>query len=250
MKIGCICPTYKRPELLGRAIHCFLQQTYTDSCLIVLDDAGQYKSAVHDRWMLISTPNRYNSLGGKRQAGIDMLPRECDAYMAWDDDDVYWPNAIASVVAALKLRPWAQARVVYETVGPGKLQATEAFRIYKSKPDKVTWGYGGCWGYRLAEHRMVGGYEDNPDRSSNDDLDLARKFFDTYGISGSSTPDSKPWYWYNRDPNVNKISTEGIHFWEKRGDIPCEAIESPPIGWNGPNVYDYQIMDGVQPRPF
>lgn len=250
MKIGCVCPTYKRPQLLGRAIHCFLRQSYTNAYLVVLDDAGQYESREHEHWKLVSQDQRYASLGGKRQAGIGMLPADCDAYMRWDDDDVYFPHALQSVAAALARKPWAQPRLVYETgKGPSWLQATEAFAV-SPVTRRENWGYGGCWAYTLDAHQALGGYDDNPERSCNDDLDMAHKALRKFGPSADSTADVHPWYWYNRDPGVTKISDEGVDFWQLRADLPHTPMTAPPIGWNGPNVYEYTVGDGVQPRPF
>lgn len=44
--ISCVCPTYKRPHMLRNSLACFLAQDYPkDRCeLIILDDAGQYRS--------------------------------------------------------------------------------------------------------------------------------------------------------------------------------------------------------------
>jgi hypothetical protein len=246
MRIGCVCPTYKRPQLLGRAIHCFLQQTHPDCYLVVLDDAGQYSCQEHHNWTLISTSRRYKSLGGKRQAGINMLPKNCDGYMCWDDDDVYFPHAVASVSRALERGAWAQCRVVWETSGHETLVKTEAFtrRRYGTHP---VWGYGGCWAYRLEEHRQVGGYPDDPARSSNDDVDLANTFFGRFGESVDSSVDG-PWYWYCRDPGVNKVCVEGVDFWEKRKLLPMEQIAQLTIGWNGPDIYQFKQLP-ERPRP-
>jgi len=69
VRIAAVCPTYKRPHLLGRAIHCFLQQTHPDRELVILDDAGQYPTQSGDRWRLVG------SLAAP--AGVDAGPRFC-----------------------------------------------------------------------------------------------------------------------------------------------------------------------------
>ena len=107
MKIAAVCPTYKRPQLLGRAIHCFLQQTHPDRELVILDDAGQYRNQAGDRWRLVSINKRYDCFGDKRNAVIDMISPDVEGIVCWDDDDVYWPHAIEAVSAALEKRPWA-----------------------------------------------------------------------------------------------------------------------------------------------
>lgn len=235
MKIGCVCPTYKRPHLLGRAIHCFLTQTHSDCYLVVLDDAGQYQSQEHDKWKLVSTSKRFNSLGGKRQAGIDLLPDDCEGYLCWDDDDVYFPDAVANASKALQNAAWAQCRIVWETLNSNTLTATEAFsRRNQPRHTHPTWGYGGCWAYRLAEHQQLGGYPDDPTWSSCDDTELANRFYSRFGCSANSSPDM-PWYWYNRDNGVNKVSDEGVGFWTTRAKLPSSPVAELQIGWNGPD---------------
>jgi glycosyltransferase involved in cell wall biosynthesis len=250
MKIGCVCPTYKRPKLLGRAIHCFLRQSWKDSYLVVLDDAGQYQPQTHQRWRLVSAPERYNSLGGKRLAGVQMLPDDCEGYLCWDDDDVYWPHAVEAVATALETHAWAQCRLVYETAGDNALAVTHALSVDPSGRNPRFWGYGGCWAYRLKEFWDVGGYDDDAVRSCNDDLDLANKFLARYGPSGDSTASYWPWYWYNRDPGVNKVCDEGQSFWQTRGQFPFTKMKKPPIGWNGDNLYNRVVLEGIHGRPF
>jgi hypothetical protein len=227
-----------------------LQQTYQESYLLVLDDAGQYEEQTHDRWRLVSAPQRYSCIGAKRQAGIEMLPPDCQGYLCWDDDDVYWPHAVASVAAALQQKAWAQCRLVYETAPDGALAITPAFgRNRSSAANPPEWGYGGCWAYRLKELRKLGGYLQHSQQCS-DDRELAEKFLAGYGASADSTSNGNPWYWYNRDPGVNHLSNEGLNFWDIRAGLPLQEIAAPPVGWNGRNLYQSSVLADVQPRPF
>lgn len=244
MRIVVGCPSYKRSRLLGRAIHCFNQQTHTDSEMVIIEDSGAVPSQSGDRWQLHGIAERYANLGAKRNAVVAMASPECRGYMVLDDDDVIWPGAIAAVSKALEKKPWAQCRLVYETHSPGKLMVVKAFEEKTVKPGG--WGYGGCWAYRLKEFRQVGGYFNS---SVSDDIRLARKFYDKFGPSADSSEDG-PWYWYNREPSGWKISDEGNGFWEKRATYPGEVDPQLQVGWNGPNMYEWEIMPGIHPRPF
>lgn len=250
MKIAAVCPTYKRPNLLGRAIHCFLQQTHKDRELVILDDAGQYKSQEGDKWKIISTSERYSCLADKRQAVIEAVSSDVEGFVCWDDDDVYFPEAIASVSRALEQKPWAQCRIILETVAPRTLQPTKATgtkRTLKVGNKRVfAWGYGGCWAYNLEEFHKLNGYKDLPP-SASEDIDLARRFFLEFGESADSSKDHM-WYWYNRDPGVSKVSTDGADFWAIRKKWEYDKVDYPPIGWNGPNLYDYEILTETRPR--
>lgn len=178
-----------------------------------------------------------------------MLPTNCDAYMAWDDDDVYFPEALYSVAKALEDKPWAQCRLIYESAGERLLRIHRAFKT-NPKTGRDMWGYGGTWAYRLDALREVGGYDDNEARSSNDDIDLGHKFLHRYGESADSTSRGHPWYWYNRDPGVRKISDEGIGFWKQRASLPMQFVGRPNVGWNGNNMYAYRILPGIHDRTF
>lgn len=253
MKIAAVCPTYKRPRLLGRAIHCFLQQTYKDCELVVLDDAGQYKSQKHERWRLVSVPSRFDCLAAKRQAAIEMVSPDVEGIVCWDDDDVYFPHAIECVATSLKRSPWSQCQLVYETTAPRVLAITRAMgakRCLQVGDQWLnSWGYGGCWAYRLKEFHELKGYSDLAP-SACEDIDLAKKFYLRYGGSADSTIDGEPWYWYNRDPGISKIAKEGIDYWRKREGWEYQQMNAPPIGWNGPDVCGFHVLNGIHPRPF
>lgn len=252
MKITAVCPTYKRPRLLGRAVHCFLQQDHKDCELIILDDAGQYTSQEHERWKLVSVPDRFDCLADKRQAVIEMASPDSDGFMCWDDDDVCFPGAVAAVAKALEKYAWAQCRIIYETASPGVLAPTQAFndRKYRRVGDGrvVNWGYGGCWAYRLKEFHDLNGYK-NLKPSASEDIDLAGRFYLNFGESADSSIDG-PWYWYNRNPGVTKVSDQGMDFWRMREQWPFVPMYGPSVGWNGHDLYQYKILPGVQPRPF
>lgn len=48
--VTCVCPTYKRPQLLQNALACFLAQEYERKHLVILDDAGQFCEQSGDDW--------------------------------------------------------------------------------------------------------------------------------------------------------------------------------------------------------
>jgi len=240
MKIACVTPTYKRPLLLGRAIHCFLQQTHTDAELVILDDAGQYHNQAGERWRLVSTGTRYPNFGAKRNAVIDLVSPDVEGILCWDDDDVYWPWAVEATSRALECRPWAQCRLCLESVGADQFRRVHAFGR-----GERNWAYGGCWAWRLDAFRTVGEYDQIDD---GDDANVARKLYAKYGSSANSTADCEPWYWYNRTPGHKHINDEGLGFWALRNSYPGEPVERIAIGWNGPNIYQYPILPGVHPR--
>ncbi|MHC4718055.1 MAG: glycosyltransferase family 2 protein [Planctomycetota bacterium] len=110
MKITAVCVTYKRPYSLARLIGCFEAQDYPDRELVILDDAGQYDDQEGPGWRLRSMPQRYATLGAKRNAALAMT--HGDAVAVWDDDDCYLPWALSACAAALERAPWCRPGLI------------------------------------------------------------------------------------------------------------------------------------------
>src|SRR5512137_1054339 len=95
-KLACVCCTYARPDLLCQSLQCYLMQDYpADRCeLIILDDANQYVSQTQTEpktWHLVTSSRRFRTLGEKRNACAALASADVDAYVVWDDDDIYLP---------------------------------------------------------------------------------------------------------------------------------------------------------------
>ena len=246
MNVTAVCVTWNRPEMLGRLIHCFhQQQDVPNSSLLILDDAGQYPCINSGRgWVLLSTGIRYPTLGEKRNAAVEFaaaLFPQTEAIAVWDDDDVYWPHTLRSVASALAEAAWAQPRIVFESSRRGWLNPTKTY--IDESPEPVC--YGGAWAFRLAAFNDVGGY---PPLNNSEDCDIGSRFLRQHGPSGDSSAPCDPWYWYNRRPG--QIAELGEEVYAIRGRETVEWCDYPPIGWNGPNVYEFPQTKRVHPRPF
>lgn len=100
MRITALCPTYRRPELLANSLALWQRQTYTDCHLVILDDGGTFATQRGDNWTLLSVPDRYPSLPSKYNALWRLAPPS-DAYVVWEDDDIYLPEYVALHAACL-----------------------------------------------------------------------------------------------------------------------------------------------------
>jgi glycosyltransferase involved in cell wall biosynthesis len=247
MNILAMCITWNRPKLLGRSIHCFLQQTHPDCKLLVLDDAGQYTNEEHENWSLISVKERYPSMGAKRNAVLELAKErypEIEGFMLWDDDDVYFPHTMASVSKALEEKCWAQPRLVLEMTEDQKgLKRCESFN--KKEQIDASLSYGGCWAWRLDTFAGLGNFSDT---NYSEDMKVSRPCFKKHGRSADSTKDGNPWYYYNR--LNNSISAEGKQFYTMRGEQEIQTIDQIPIGWNGPDIFSLPLESGIHPRPW
>lgn len=98
-KVSVIIPTCNRPELLARAIHTVLLQTYQDFEIIVVDDGDNNSAkatiaALHDAritYIAHDVPRRGGS--ATRNTGIKNAKTEFIAFC--DDDDEWLPEKLA-----------------------------------------------------------------------------------------------------------------------------------------------------------
>lgn len=102
--VSVIVPTFNRPALLGSALQSILDQSFQDFEVIVVNDAGQDVSSVVGS--LASAKVRCLShetnlgLAAARNTGIAAARGKYLAYL--DDDDIYYPNHLETLVARLE----------------------------------------------------------------------------------------------------------------------------------------------------
>ena len=92
--ISCICLTYRRPVrdqyLLEESIESFQRQTYPNKELIILNDCpGQILACDAPNVRVYNAPNRFNSVGEKRNLAVALA--RGDVLAPWDDDDISLP---------------------------------------------------------------------------------------------------------------------------------------------------------------
>lgn len=99
--VSCVMPTFGRPELVPESVAMFLAQDYLNKELIVLNDCpGQEYVMDLPGVRVINAPCRYESLGAKRNAAIEIARGSIIA--VWDDDDVYLPWRLSYCVARMQ----------------------------------------------------------------------------------------------------------------------------------------------------
>lgn len=94
MFVTALCPSYRRPVLLANALQLWLDQNdrKREACeLLILDDSGIFNN--HERpdqqWRLISESKRYPSLPAKYNRMVELADPRTDAFLVWEDDDIY-----------------------------------------------------------------------------------------------------------------------------------------------------------------
>lgn len=137
MKLCWICPTFGRPECLRQAIADFLAQDYDrdELSMLILDDAGQYENQTGDRWQIVSRDTPFQSLPGKYNALLGLVPRDVEGVVICEDDDRYHALHSQAVAAALQRGCWCKPSRVLSDFAPitgesadGRFHASLAFR--------------------------------------------------------------------------------------------------------------------------
>lgn len=213
--VSCLCPTFRRTaRLLANSVACFEQQTYPSSLreLIILDDAGLLTEKQVDNWKIVSVNKRYTSLPDKYNALLK-LAGPVDIIVVWEDDDIYLPWHIQSVVESVvdfSVKPkkpkaaWSHPKNVWSLYGGEIHQEGAAGRFHAS--------LGFC---REALDR-IGGW---PDTERGDfDQQLISKLRSTYGPPGDPCESGEPGY---------------VFRWETTGGHHGQAFMRSPedTGW-------------------
>jgi hypothetical protein len=162
MKLAALCCTYRRPHLLGQLIESFLRQTYPRDLreLVILDDDGQLGHRSGDGWRIISVPQRFHTLGEKRNACAALASRDAAGFLVADDDDIFLPHWFATHAEALKRAEWSRPSLVLSEHGSG-LREGPAGGLYH-----------GNWAYRRESFYRVKGYAA---LNNGEDQDLAHR---------------------------------------------------------------------------
>lgn len=92
MKALVVCPTYGRPHLLGRILASFLEQTYEDKHLVIINDDHNFTLCCDYKDVSIINCSNRLSIGEKRNLGASY--GHYDIIHPWDDDDIFLPKRL------------------------------------------------------------------------------------------------------------------------------------------------------------
>ena len=99
-----IIPTYRRPELLKRAVQSALDQTVRDHSILIVDDCGGLPALPDDpRLRAVSLSRNTGCVGAVRNIGIRLTESQ---YVAFLDDDNEWEKFhLETALTALRTGP-------------------------------------------------------------------------------------------------------------------------------------------------
>jgi len=123
MYLACLMPTFGRPSLAANSLALYLRQKLEGHTadLFILDDAGQIASQCGGepghRWHVYANDQRYPTLPAKYRELVSLAGPEAEAYVVWDDDDVYLPWHLAAHADTLARYAWSHPSAIYSTYG-------------------------------------------------------------------------------------------------------------------------------------
>lgn len=232
--ITALCPTYRRPELLANSLWLWNMQTYPADRrqLVILDDGYTFDAQTSELptnvlWRLFRTPTRFDSITAKYDCLIDLAPDHTDAFLIWEDDDIYLPYYIQAHANVLKDNEYSKPKQVMSDY-PGYLILEEsAGRFFSSI------------GFRKSLYERIGGMEQTK-RADFDQRFLARiaSFNPSYG---------NPW------PSATKNSCQFVYGWHTGKPHGQNTMRSPDdeTWWdNAPKLFeDPGFIGQLVPKP-
>jgi len=102
-KVSCIMPTANRQKYIPLAVHYFLNQSYRDAELVIIDDGKESIQPLlpdHRRIKYFYSSEPVGKIGIKRNYACDKA--EGEIIMHWDDDDYYGYDWISRSITALE----------------------------------------------------------------------------------------------------------------------------------------------------
>lgn len=231
-KISVCCCTYNRPGMLGELIQSYMIQNYPPELreLVILDDGGQYGDVRGDGWRIVSIPQRFASLGEKRNACVALASRESEWIVIADDDDIYLPHWLECHARNLARGvSWSFASRVYYSVG-NKIKKTW-------KHPKSGWFVHPTCAFSKELFERMGGYPPLAWREDHFFFEKMRK--EKIKAVDSLCDEDSPFMIFRRKENPKHRHTTRMSLKTYQTDF-CEPL--PPtkveIGWKRDYMHD------------
>lgn len=103
MRFSIITPTYKRKDLLVRAVQSVLAQTYQDWEMIIVNDSPNdetyrtFASSINDPRIHYHTNQINSGVNFTRNVALDKVSSESDWVIFLDDDDYFAPDTLQTI---------------------------------------------------------------------------------------------------------------------------------------------------------
>ncbi len=118
MKFSIITPTYKRPELLKRAVDSLLNQSHQDwEMIVVNDDPNTTLPFFDDKRVHVYTNEQNSGVNATRNKALSLIAEDSDRFIFLDDDDYLTTDALLVLSQIIKRHPqekWIVTNRSYE----------------------------------------------------------------------------------------------------------------------------------------
>lgn len=111
MKFSIITPTYKRADLLPRAVNSVLGQTYTDWELIIVNDSpddtsySSFEKTITDPRIIYLKNEQNMGVNFSRNRALDNISKDSKWIIFLDDDDWFAEDTLENFVNLIKKNP-------------------------------------------------------------------------------------------------------------------------------------------------
>lgn len=105
-QVICVTPTYGRVHLLQEMLWCWVNQSYGDKSLLIVNDQPNLTIECDIPCVtVINVPERFVALGAKRNFMAKHIPADATFVVTMDDDDLFMPDYIKRLVWTLFEEP-------------------------------------------------------------------------------------------------------------------------------------------------
>ena len=146
MKFSIITPTYKRPELLKRAVDSLLLQTYKNWEMIIINDSpydenySLFTSSLNDPRIRYVVNDMNKGVNFSRNKALDILSADSAWVIFLDDDDYLAPDTLATFAEEIITHPHSRWFVSNRAYKNGT-------SVTKFPYDATTYSY--AWSYLI-----------------------------------------------------------------------------------------------------
>lgn len=163
-KVSIVLPVYNGEAYLSQAIESVINQTYTNLELIIVDDNSKDATPqiIKDymvRDARIHTYRNKKNLKLPRSLNVGFLHATGEYYTWTSHDNLYDPEAIERMVAALEERPEAVLVCADLRTIDARGEVTGEIRLHEPEEIYLRNTVGACFMYRHEMSRRIGGYD-------------------------------------------------------------------------------------------
>lgn len=144
-KFSCICVTYGRDQCIGEAVRSFLDQTYENKELIILNTCPRQKYIFkHPQVKVVNLEERPKSHCMAMHMGV--LETSGDWIVPWDDDDIWLPEFLSQYASYIEkdstigwVQPWGRYLAGVDKVSSyaSRMTYQHLFTVSRKLYDKV-----------------------------------------------------------------------------------------------------------------